>query len=310
MKTIVFMGTPDFSVPILEDLVKSYNVALVVSQPDKPVGRKRVLTPPPVITKAQKLGLDTFQPERIRDEDAIEFIKAVSPDIIVTAAYGQILPVELLEVPSFGAINVHASLLPRHRGGAPIHRSIIEGDTEAGVTIMYMEEGLDSGDMISQESTEITASDTTGTLHDRLSAIGAKLLLETLPDIFSGKSAATAQDELLVTYSPNISKDDERLDWTKPAESVDYHVRGLSPWPGAYTMLDKARIKIYFSRVYEGSTTEEPGTILFSTENGFTVACGDGTMVEITEIQPAGKKRMDASQWINNKPEVIHTKFE
>lgn len=304
------MGTPDFSVPILEDLAAQFNVVLVVSQPDKPVGRKRVLTPPPVIAKAHELGLDTFQPERIRDADAVSFLKSVQPDIIITAAYGQILPVELLEIPAYGAINVHASLLPRHRGGAPIHRAIIEGDKKSGVTIMYMEEGLDSGDMISQAAAEILSTDTTGTLHTRLSAIGAELLLETLPEIFNDTHSAISQDESRVTYSPNISKEDERLDWTKAATAVDCQIRGLSPWPGAYTTLDDSRVKIYFSRVYNLTTAEKAGTILFQTDEGFTVACGDGQMIEVTELQPAGKKRMQAVQWINNKPEVINTKFE
>ena len=310
MKRIVFMGTPDFSVPILEDLAAQFHVVLVVSQPDKPVGRKHVLTPPPVITKARELTLATFQPERIRDAEAIEFLKSVNPDIIVTAAYGQILPVELLEIPHHGSINVHASLLPRHRGGAPIHRSIIEGDKESGVTIMYMEAGLDSGDMISQESTEILSTDTTGTLHERLSAIGSKLLLRTLPEIFNDTHNAVPQDESLVTYSPNISKDDERLDWSQSARAVDCHIRGLSPWPGAYTMHEGSRVKIYFSRVYNGATDHDAGTILFQTDEGFTVACGDGQMVEIIEMQPAGKKRLQAAQWMSNNLEVINTKFE
>lgn len=310
MKRIVFMGTPDFSVPILEDLAAQFNVVLVVSQPDKPVGRKRVLTPPPVIDAAEALGLETFQPERIRDQEAVEFLKSVNPDIIVTAAYGQILPVELLEIPHHGAINVHASLLPRHRGGAPIHRAIIEGDKKSGVTIMYMEEGLDSGDMISQEETEISSADTTGTLHDRLSAIGSRLLLATLPKIFEGTHRALPQDESLVTYSPNISKEDERIDWHKSARAVDCHIRGLSPWPGAYTMHEGQRVKMYFSRVLRETTEHEPGTIIRPTDDGFAVSCGDGHMIEVTDIQPAGKKRIQAAQWISNKPGVIKTKFE
>lgn len=310
MKRIIFMGTPDFSVPILEDLSAGFNVVLVVSQPDKPVGRKRILTPPSVISKAHELGLETFQPERIKDEDAIERIKSFEPDIIITAAYGQILPKELLEIPPYGAINVHASLLPRHRGGAPIHRAIIEGDSESGVTIMYMEEGLDSGDMISQASTEITSSDTTGSLHNRLSEIGSKLLLDTLPDIFNDAHTASPQDESLVTYSPNISKEDERLDWTHSARLVDCRIRGLSPWPGAYTMHEGARVKLYFSKFINAPTKSEAGTIVSKTENGFTVACGDGKLIEVTEMQPAGKKRMDAAQWISNNMDAIHTKFE
>lgn len=310
MKNIIFMGTPDFSVPVLEAINTHFNIVLVVSQPNKPVGRKRVLTPPPVITLAHELGLDTYQPEKIKDPEAIDYIKAYAPDIIVTAAYGQILPVELLELPKDRAINVHASLLPKHRGGAPIHRSIIDGDDKSGITIMYMEEGLDSGDVISQMETPISATDTTGDLHDRLQLIGAELIVSTLQSIFNGTHSSTPQDESLVTYSPNISKEDEKVDFTRTAASIDHQIRGLSPWPGAYAVIDGARMKFYFSKVSNQSTDKTPGTIIQSTDDGFLVAAGDNKTVEITEVQPAGKKRMVAQSYINSKKELIGEVFE
>lgn len=309
-KNIIFMGTPDFSVPVLEAIHKQFNIVLVVSQPSKPVGRKRVLTPPPVITRAHELGLDTFQPEAIKDEAAIDYIKAYNPDIIVTAAYGQILTSALLELPTHRAVNVHASLLPRHRGGAPIHRSIMEGDSESGVTIMYMERGLDSGDIISQESTPISGNDTTGDLHDRLSAIGARLIVSTLEDIFNDTHDSTPQDEAHVTYSPNISKADEKIDWARTASAVDCHIRGLSPWPGAYAMIDGARMKFYFSKLGTTTTDKTPGTVIEASKDGFLVAAGDGKTVEIIELQPAGKKRMQAVNYINSKTDLLGSIFE
>ncbi|MCG1008673.1 methionyl-tRNA formyltransferase [Salinicoccus sp. ID82-1] len=296
-ETIIFMGTPDFSVPILKELHEKYHVAMVVSQPDKPVGRKRILTSPPVAETAKALDIPLFQPDRIRNEDALDRIREIEPDLIITAAYGQILPKALLDIPRLGAINVHASLLPRHRGGAPIHRAIMEGDSETGVTLMYMAEGLDSGNIISSRSTPITDQDDTGTLHDRLSGIGADLLMDTLPDILQKKNDSIPQDDDLVTVSPNISKSDERIDWSKGAREVFNHIRGLSPWPGAYTEYDGKRLKIYEARPSEGASGSTPGTIVDTTPDGIRVACGDGGTVEITAVQLAGKKRTKAVEF-------------
>lgn len=296
-ETIIFMGTPDFSVPVLRALHEKHPVSMVISQPDKPVGRKRVMTPPPVAAAAEEMGIPLFQPDRIREEAAVEKIKELNPDLIITAAYGQILPKALLEIPRLGAVNVHASLLPRHRGGAPIHRSILEGDSETGVSIMYMAEGLDSGDVISRSATGIRDDDNTGTLHDRLSTIGSELLLETLPSILDGTNARTPQDAERVTVSPNISKEDELLDWTRDARDVFNHIRGLSPWPGAYTSFGGKRLKIYGAKLPEGKSDAEPGVITDVTESGFTVACGDGNTVEVTEVQLSGKKKTDAQNF-------------
>ncbi|WP_017548488.1 methionyl-tRNA formyltransferase [Salinicoccus carnicancri] len=306
-ETIIFMGTPDFSVPVLRALHENHGVSMVISQPDKPVGRKRILTPPPVAAAAEGMGIPLFQPERIKDFGAVDKIREMNPDLIITAAYGQILPKELLDIPRLGAVNVHASLLPRHRGGAPIHRAILEGDRESGVSIMYMAEGLDSGDVISQSAVQITDDDNTGTLHDRLSTIGAKLLLETLPSILDGTNDRAPQDPAEVTVSPNIQKEDERLDWTRDARAVFNHIRGLSPWPGAYTMLDGKRLKIYGALKPAGSTSEMPGTITGITERGFTVACGDGRAVEVTEVQLSGKKKSPAHHFAAGRQDLTGT---
>ncbi len=304
-ETIIFMGTPDFSVPVLEALHRNHGVAMVISQPDKPVGRKRVMTPPPVAAAAKKMGIPLFQPDRIKAEEAVEKIKGLEPDLIITAAYGQILPKALLEIPPLGAINVHASLLPRHRGGAPIHRAILEGDSKTGVSIMYMAEGLDSGDVIAKRATAISDDDNTGTLHDRLSEIGAALLLETLPAVLDRTNVRTPQDPSEVTVSPNISKGDEQLDWQNDARTVFNHVRGLSPWPGAYTTFNEKRLKLYGAKPPAGRTDKAPGTITEETDSGFRVACGDGYTVEVTEVQLSGKKKTDAQNFAAGRQDLI-----
>lgn len=308
MVNIVFMGTPDFSVSILEKVHAEYGVSLVVSQPDKPVGRKRVLTAPPVADKATSLNIDLFQPEKIKDDDAFKKIESYQPDIIITAAYGQILPKRLLDLPEFGAVNVHASLLPKHRGGAPIHRAILNGDSESGVTIMYMAEGLDSGDIISQVKTPITDEDNTGTLHDKLSVLGGDLLMETLPAVFNKTNERTEQNHDEKTISPNISKADEVLDFNQPARAVFNHIRGLSPFPGAYTTLDGQRLKIYAASLTEETTDQSPGVITGSDDSGVYVAAADGVVL-LTELQPSGKKRMSAGQFQNSRQNLTGTQL-
>lgn len=308
MPKIVFMGTPDFSVSILEKVHSEYGVSLVVTQPDKPVGRKRVYTAPPVAEKAKELGIDLYQPERIKAESALEKIQSYKPDLIITAAYGQILPKQVLDLPKFGAVNVHASLLPKHRGGAPIHRAVLNGDSESGVTIMYMAEGLDSGDIISQVTTKITDEDNTGTLHDRLSILGGDLLMKTLPDVFAGTNERIPQNHEEKTISPNISKEDERLDFTRSQRDVFNHIRGLSPFPGAYTVLDGRRLKIYAADLTDEQSTELPGTIIKKDGGGFYVACGTGVL-RITEVQPSGKKRMPAHQFAGSRQDIDGTQL-
>lgn len=296
---IVFMGTPDFSVPILDKLVsEGYHISLVVTQPDRPKGRKQVLTPPPVKVAAEKHGIPIFQPEKIKQEDQWKKIKHYNPDIIVTAAFGQILPKGLLQLPPLGCVNVHASLLPKYRGGAPIHQAIIDGEKETGITIMYMVEKLDAGDILAQRAIPIGEKDTTGTMHDKLSTLGAELLLETLPKLQQGTIEPIEQDESKVTYAPNITKEKEKINWNKTAREIYNHIRGLVPWPVSYTTFNGIRIKIWWGEVVEKTTNELPGTITELENDGICVACGENTVLKITELQPAGKKKMAAKTFL------------
>lgn len=304
MKRVVFMGTPDFSVPILERLIaENYDVVLVVTQPDRPVGRKRILTPPPVKVTAEKHEIPVFQPEKVADE--YEEIFTYEPEIIVTAAYGQILPKALLDYPKYGCINVHASLLPKLRGGAPIHYAILQGEKETGVTIMYMVEKLDAGDMLSQRAIPIELEDDVGILHDKLSALGADLLLETLPKLFAGEIHPVKQKEEEATFAPNITRDVEKIDWMKSSEEVYNHIRGLRPWPVAYTTYDEKLMKIWRAELLDKKLTGKAGEIVSVDETSFTVACGDGKGVIITEIQPAGRRRMYVEDYLRGAKDRI-----
>ena len=296
---ILFMGTPDFAVASLEALLEAgYNVIGVVTQPDRPVGRKQVLTPPPVKEAALRHGLPVLQPEKIKVEEALEEVLALSPDLIVTAAYGQILPKRLLDAPKHGCINVHASLLPKYRGGAPIHKSIVEGEKESGVTIMYMVEALDAGDMLSKVVVPIEERDTVGLLHDKLAAAGSALLMETIPQLFAGSIEAQPQNHDEATFAPNIKRADERIDWTRTAEQIYNQVRGLNPWPVAFTSYQGKVWKLWWVEKLLGKAAgNEPGTIVAREEDGLIVACGDGA-VKITELQPEGKKRMSALDFL------------
>lgn len=305
MKNILFMGTPDFSVPVLEKLIEDgYNVSLVVTQPDRPKGRKQVMTPSPVKEAAIKHKIEVFQPENLRK--SYEEIFKYDIDLIVTAAYGQLLPNELLEYPEFGSINVHASLLPELRGGAPIHYSILQGKKETGITIMYMIEKLDAGNIISQQSIPIEDTDHVGTLHDKLSIIGADLLSETLPLIFNKTNKSIKQDESLATFAPNISRELEKINWQEPHETVYNHIRGLHPWPVAYTNYKKDRMKIWWAvpdaDIYQSGV---PGEIIKKDEKSFTVLCGNKQAVKITEIQPAGKRKMSVEEFLRGADDLI-----
>ncbi|MGG0718881.1 methionyl-tRNA formyltransferase [Robertmurraya massiliosenegalensis] len=299
MTKIVFMGTPDFSVPVLQQIIEDgFEVIGVVTQPDRPVGRKKVLTPPPVKVEAEKHGIPVFQPEKIRQREALEPILALHPDLIVTAAFGQILPKELLDAPKFGCINVHASLLPELRGGAPMHYAIVQGKEKTGITIMYMVEKLDAGDMLTQVEVPITETDTVGTLHDKLSAAGAKLLSETLPKLLKGELKATPQKEEEATFAYTIKREQEKIDWTKTGEAIYNHVRGFNPWPVAYTTHFGAVMKIWWVEKHRTSSTKQPGEVIAIEEDGFIVATGNETAVKIIELQPSGKKRMQASDFL------------
>ncbi|MCG3090153.1 methionyl-tRNA formyltransferase [Sporosarcina cyprini] len=301
MTNIVFMGTPDFSVPVLSMLVdEGYSILAVVTQPDRPVGRKRVLTPPPVKEEAIRLGLDVLQPEKLRGSDELKKLVEMAPDLIVTAAYGQILPKELLDVPRLGCINVHASLLPKYRGGAPIHQAVMDGETETGVTIMYMAEKLDAGDIISQVTVPIKENDDTGMMFDALSAAGTQLLKETLPSILNGTNKRIPQNESEATFAHNISREQERIDWNKPGEAIYNQIRGLHPWPNAYTTFLGDNVKMYKAeKVHRNSAAWQPGTIISIDKDEMIVQCGDDTALSIKELQPAGKKRMAIDVFLN-----------
>lgn len=300
MLNIIFMGTPDFAVPCLEKLIRSgYQVIEVVTQPDRPKGRKKELTPPPVKEAALKHNLSVFQPEKLKDPEAVKHIVSLKPDLIVTAAYGQILPKEIIDLPRLGCINVHASLLPKYRGGAPIHKAIVDGETESGVTIMYMVEKLDAGDILTQVRVPIEVEDTVGTLHDKLSAAGSDLLLDTIPKLVNQSIVPRKQEEEMVTYAWNIRREDEKIDWNKSAREIYNQIRGLNPWPVAYALLEEQVFKIWWAEVVEEEkgSTATPGTMMKLDGEGIDVACGQG-ILRLKEVQPSGKRKMSASEYV------------
>ncbi|WP_312469251.1 methionyl-tRNA formyltransferase [Neobacillus sp.] len=306
MTKIVFMGTPDFSVPVLRQIIEDgYQVIGVVTQPDRPVGRKKLLTPPPVKVEALKHGIPVFQPEKICQEEELATILSLNPDLIVTAAFGQILPNQLLEAPKYGCINVHASLLPELRGGAPIHYAIIQGKQKTGVTIMYMVEKLDAGDILTSVEVPITDEDNVGTLHEKLSAAGSKLLAETLPLLLEGKLTPKPQNNSEATFAANIKREQEKIDWTKTGEAIYNHIRGLNPWPVAFTTMDGQVIKIWNTEKVSGLKSQEPGTILKIESDGFIVSTGNETAIKIIELQPSGKTKMKCEQFLRGASSKI-----
>lgn len=294
---VVFMGTPDFAVPVLEGLIENYEVVGVVSQPDKRVGRKQVLVNTPIKEVALKHNILVLQPEKIRDD--YEDILKLNPDIIVTCAYGQIIPSAILDYPKLGCINVHASLLPKLRGGAPIHKAIIDGYSKTGITIMYMDKKMDNGDIISTSETEILDSDNLESLHDRLSIMGRDLLLETMPSIINGTNKRIKQNEDEVTYAYNIKREEEHIDLSKTRREVFNQIRGLSPAPGANLLVDGEEFKIYGSEISERKfTNKEIGEVTGLYKEGIGVMTSDGEII-LTDIKPFGKKRMSAISYIN-----------
>lgn len=300
------MGTPAFSVPILEGLLEAgYTVQAVVTQPDRPVGRKKVITPTPVKEAALKHDLLVLQPEKISGSEEMEKIVELQPDILITAAFGQFLPEKLLQVPKHGAINVHASLLPKYRGGAPVHYSIINGEKETGVTIMEMIKKMDAGGIFAQESLPITKQDDVGTMFDKLSLLGKELLLKTLPSILDGSLTPTPQDEEKVTFSPNITREQEAIDWNKKAEEVDNQVRGMRPWPIAFTTYEDVRWKLLAVEPLAEETTEAPGTIIRKDKKNLWIACGNQTVLAIKELQPAGKGKQTIQAFLNGSGQHV-----
>ena len=312
---IVFMGTASFSLAVLKMLIEEdYNIVGVVTQPDRYVGRKKVLTMPDVKVEALKYDIPVIQPARIKED--YQAVADLKPDLIITAAYGQIVPQAVLDIPRLGCINVHASLLPLYRGGAPVHQAIIDGQDKTGVTIMYMVKKMDAGDMIAQKETPILEEDTVGILYDRLSDLGAKLLKETLPDILKGTNQRIPQDENLVTYAPTLSREDERLDWNMSARQVYNKVRGTNPWPGSYTTYQGKTVKIWAGQVHQCENAmkhhahQDNGTIVKIFKDAIGVKVNDGVYL-ITELQLEGKKRMSVKDYLNGHCIFeVDTKFE
>lgn len=312
---ILFMGTASFSKHVLEKLLENdFNIIGVVSQPDRYVGRKRILTMPEVKEVAIKNNIPVFQPQKIKQE--YQEIVDLKPDLIITAAYGQIVPEVILNAPKLGCINVHASLLPKYRGGAPVHYAIINGEKVTGITIMYMAKKMDAGNIISQLEVNIGEEETTGELYERLSVVGAKLLIDTLPSIIDGTNDSIKQDENLVTYAPTISHEQEKLDFSKSALQVYNQVRGMNPWPGAYTTYQDKVVKIWAGKIHvcenakKHHAHQENGTIVKIFKDAIGVKTGDGIYL-ITELQIAGKKRMFVKDYLNgNNIFKVDTKFE
>ena len=301
---VVFMGTPTFSVPVLENLIKETNVILVVSQPDREKDRKGNVLPTPTKKIALDNNIEVYQPTKIKEE--YEKITKLDPDIIITCAYGQIIPETILNCPKYGCINVHGSLLPKLRGGAPIHHAIINGDNVTGITIMYMDKLMDSGDIISQEELRISENDTLDIVYEKMSHIGANLLIKTLPSIINGTNGRIKQNENEVTFGYNITKDEEKIDFTNNSKDIHNRIRGLSSIPGAYCFLGDKRLKIYQSEITKESNVKEPGTILKMDKTGIYVSTKDN-VIKLTDIKLEGKKRCLVKDFVNgvNKEEYI-----
>lgn len=291
---IVFMGSPDFALPSLRALTQHYHVVGVVTQPDRASGRGRELKPPPVKTLALELGLPIIQPQKLREPEAMAQLQAWNPDLIIVAAFGQILKKDVLDLPRFGCVNVHASLLPRWRGAAPINAAILAGDEETGVTIMQMDVGLDTGPMLAKRSIRLNPDDTAGSVFQALSTLGADLLIETLPDYMEGKIIPQPQPEDGATYAPMLKKEDGRLDFSKPAAELERRVRAMNPWPGAFMELDGAILKVHRARVAEGNASAGQRLVV---QNQPAVGAGGGILI-LDEVQPAGKKPMSGTSFL------------
>ncbi|MEZ4526337.1 MAG: methionyl-tRNA formyltransferase [Desulfobacterales bacterium] len=295
---IVFMGTPDFSVPPLQALHNSgHEVLLVVTQPDRPRGRGRKMLPPPVKECALSLGYEVVQPESVRTQEFAERMKALHPDIFVVVAFGQLLPQNLLDIPRIASVNIHASLLPKYRGAAPIQRAVISGEKETGVTTMRMDAGMDTGDILLMEKTEILAEDTSASLHDRLSVMGAELMLKTLEGFRAGSIRPIPQNHAEATYASMLKKSDGRMDWSRKVRELDCLVRGTDPWPGAFCFFGEKRLRIWKAKPFSENTGAAPGTVLEGCSNELRVAARDG-ILSIEEIQGESGKRMPVKDFL------------
>ena len=300
---IVFMGTPDFAVPSLKALVAAgHDVCGVFTQPDRPKNRGMKLQYTPVKEYAITAEIPVFQPEKMRDGTALSILKELSPELIVVAAYGKILPVDILDLPPKGCINVHSSLLPKYRGSAPINWAILNGDDETGVSIQYMAEGVDTGDVIASANTQIPIDENAQQLYNRLADMGAELVVRVVSDIEQGTVSATPQDHTRASHAPMLSKELSPIDWTRSARQVHDQVRGLYPWPSAVTGIDGIRCKILRTAISGDTTNLEPGAFVQADKKGLRVACGGGSIIEILELQPDGKKSMAATAFLMGHP--------
>lgn len=306
----VFMGTPEFALATLEGLLAAgLPVVGAYTQPDRPSGRGKQLTPPPVKQLAAAHGIPVFQPLKLRLPEAVDALRLLAPDLIVVVAYGQILPKSVLDIPRYGCINVHASLLPKYRGAAPINQAIIDGAAETGITTMYMDVGLDTGDMLIRRTTPIGSFETAGELHDRLAILGREAMLETLEHLCAGTLVREQQDDTLSCYAPMLKKEQGRIDWTRPARELHNLVRGLDPWPGAYTLLSGEPLKLARTVPFDEAPAAGPGTVLAADRDGVKIACGQGTL-KVGELQLPGRKRLPAADFLRGHPLPAGTRLE
>lgn len=303
---IVFMGTPEYSVKTLSALIEAgHDIVGVYAQPDKPVGRKKILTAPPVKVYAMEKGIPVFQPDKLRQPEVFENLKELAPELIVVVAYGKILPEEILNLPKYGCINGHASLLPKYRGASPIQWSIVCGEKETGVTVMYMDKGMDTGDIIEAEKVAIGENETADELFDRLSFVSANLTVKTIEKIENGSAIRTPQPEENVSYAPILTKEMALMDFNKTAEELYNLVRGFYSWPCAYFFLEGKRVKVLKAKV-AGTTDKAPGTVVCS-DSKLQIACGEGTVLELLEVQPEGSKAMPVAVMLNGRKIPIGT---
>ena len=294
---VVFMGTPDFAVPVLEALTESkHEVVAVVTQPDKRKGRGKEMQYTPVKTAALNHGIEVYQPAKVKDEEFQNVLRAINADVIVVVAFGQILPPSIIHMPKYGCINVHASLLPKYRGAAPIQWAVIDGEKETGITTMQMDEGLDTGDMMLKEVVPVDEKETGGSLHDKLAACGGKIILETLQRVEDGTVTYTKQDDSKSNYAKNIDKNLGKIDFTKKAVEIERLIRGLNPWPSAYTKLNGKTLKIWDADILEGEN-ETPGKIVNITKDQIWISTGEGILA-VNELQLEGKKRMNTEDFL------------
>ena len=293
---IIFMGTPDFAAASLEALIDSrHEIQAVVTQPDKPKGRKGELTPSPVKVIAKREGIKVYQPLKVRDEEFVKTLRAYNPDVMVVVAFGQIIPLSILEMPKYGCVNIHGSLLPKYRGAAPIQWAVLDGEKETGITTILMDEGIDTGDILLKKTIKIDADETSGSLFDKLMALGAKTILETLDELENGSLTPIKQGESPTAYAKMLTKAMGLIDFTKPAKELDCFVRGMDPWPSAYTLLSGKTLKLWKVRAVEGGG--KAGSVIEIGKESFTIACGEGA-IEVLEVQLEGKKRMSAGDFL------------